>query len=500
MSDLVFLPAHQLAQMIRDRQVSAAEVVDAHLAQIVKYNSQLNAICTPDERAARNAARQADEALARGENWGALHGVPITVKDVFATAGLLTTAGSLSLKDYVPQQDATAVARLKSAGAIVLGKTNIGDLAGGYQGLNDVFPRVNNPWNLEYTPGGTSSGGAAAIAAGLSPIDLCSDLGGSIRQPAHFCGIYGFKPTDRLVPTTGHIPEVPGAPRCLRQMLTVGTLARSIEDLSLCLQIIAGADRSQPDIPSVPLERAIDKPRENLRIAWVDEWANYPVAAEIKSAMRSVATKLTGVGIAVEEWVPDFDFPAAWQTYYELVTYNLVYARSLTMADLRQNLAFLWRDSSQGDREFRKLGNLAKIGVPISLNPTLKGYFETLTQRDRFTTQMDAALSQWDVWLCPVAMTPAFTHRDRGAAVRVDDRHVPYSMASGAYLVTFNLTGHPVVVIPIGQTESGLPIGMQIVGKRWQDLNLLAIARELDSALPTLRDRVVGNFQQPTGY
>lgn len=249
MSSLTFACAHELARMIRDRTISSLEVVDAYLTQISNHNSTLNAICTLDVEYVLQSAKQADEALSNSENWGILHGVPITIKDTFETAGLRTTAGSESLKDYIPQHDATIVSRLRAAGAIILGKTNPGDLAGGYQGLNDVFPRVNNPWNLDYTPGGTSSGGAAAIAAGLSPLDICSDFGGSIRQPAHFCGIYGFKPTDRRVPTTGHIPEVPGAPRCMRQMLTVGSLARSIEDLSLCLQIIAGADSSQPDIP-----------------------------------------------------------------------------------------------------------------------------------------------------------------------------------------------------------------------------------------------------------
>jgi amidase len=158
MTNLTFAPAHQLAQMIRDRQVSAVEVFDAHLAQIAKHNSKLNAICTLDEDNAPSRAKQADEALLRGESWGALHGVPITVKDLLETSGLRTTAGSTSLKDYIPQHDATAVSRLRAAGAILLGKTNVGDLAGGYQELNDVFPRVNNPWNLDYTPGGTSSG------------------------------------------------------------------------------------------------------------------------------------------------------------------------------------------------------------------------------------------------------------------------------------------------------------------------------------------------------
>ncbi|MGV0024097.1 amidase [Phormidesmis priestleyi] len=492
MSDLVFLPAYQLAQMIRDRQVSAVGVLNAYLAQIAKHNAKLNAICTLDEDNARQRAKQADEALSKGENWGALHGVPITVKDLLETAGLRTTAGSMSLKNYIPQHDATAVSRLRAAGAILLGKTNVGDLAGGYQGLNDVFPRVNNPWNLDCTPGGTSSGGAAAIAAGLSPLDLCSDFGGSIRQPAHFCGIYGLKPTDRRVPTTGHIPEAPGAPRCMRQMLTVGCLARSIQDLVLCLQLIAGADAAQPDIPPVPLDSPTDKILQNRRIAWIDEWSLYPVAAEIKSAMRSVATKLAEAGIPFEPWIPNFDFTAAWQTYYELAAYTLTYAQSLTVGDIRKNLAFLFRDGTQGDRDFRKLGNIAGIGLPISLNPTLKGYFEALTERDHLTTQMDKEIAQWDAWLCPVAMTPAFTHRERGAAICVDDRRVPYSMASGAYVVPFNLTGHPVVVMPIGQTQNGLPIGLQIVGKRWREMELLAIAQELDKA--------IGIFQHPVGY
>jgi amidase len=492
MSDLIFASACQLAQMIRDRQVSAVEVLDAHLAQIAKHNSKLNAICTLDEHNAHSKAKQADEALLRGENWGALHGVPITVKDVFETSGLRTTAGSMSLKDYIPQQDATAVSRLRAAGAILLGKTNMGDLAGGYQGLNDVFPRVNNPWNLNYTPGGTSSGGAAAIAAGLSALDLCSDFGGSIRQPAHFCGIYGLKPTDRRVPTMGHIPEVPGAPRGLRQMLTVGGLARSIEDLSLCLQLIAGADPAQPEIPPVSLDFPTCQPLQNRRIAWAEEWSLYPVALEIKVALQSATTKLTQAGISVENYVPNFDFPVAWQTYYKLAAYNLIYSQSLTLADIRKNLAFLFRDGTQGDRNFRKLGSVPGIGLPISLNPTLKGYFETLTERDRLISEMDAALTQWDAWLCPVAMTPAFTHCKRGAAIQVGDRSVPYSMASGAYVVPFNLTGHPVVVIPIGQTQNGLPIGMQIVGKRWQDMELLAIAQEID--------QVVGGFQRPPNY
>ena len=201
MSNLVFLSAHQLARMIRDREVSAVEVIEAHLAQITQHNTKLNAICTLDEDNTRARAKLADEALARGENWGALHGVPITIKDIFETAGLRTTAGYIPLKDYVPQQDATMVARLRAAGAIILGKTNMAELAGDFQSTNSLFPRVNNPWSFDCTAGGSSGGSAAAVAAGLSPLDIGNDIAGSIRQPAHFCGIYGLKPTDRRIST-----------------------------------------------------------------------------------------------------------------------------------------------------------------------------------------------------------------------------------------------------------------------------------------------------------
>jgi amidase len=492
MSDLTFTPAHQLAQMIRDRKLSAIEMLDAHLTQITKHNSKLNAICTLDEERARQRAKLADEALARGENWGVLHGVPITIKDAFETAQLRTTGGYKPLKDYVPHRDATVVARLRAAGAVILGKTNLPESSSDYQGINRLFPRVNNPWNLKYTSGGSSSGGAAAIAAGLSPLDICSDFGGSIRQPAHFCGVFGLKPTDRRVPTTGHIPEIPGTPLCIRQMLTVGALARSVDDLHLCLQLIAGSDPYQPDIPPVPLDTPTGKTLQNLKIAWTDEWLNFPVASEIKSAIGLVASRLANVGTHIEQWVPEFDFVAAWQIYYAVATYNIIYSQPTTFDSSRHSIAFLFREATQGDRNLRQLSNVAGIGLSIWFHPTLKGYFEALTKRDDLIVQMEKELEQWDVYLCPVTMTPAFTHRAKGEAVDVEGRQVPYMMASGAYTVPFNLTGHPVVVIPVGQTQDGLPLGMQIVGKRWREMELLAIAQQINT--------VVGEFQHPPGY
>jgi amidase len=351
MTDLTFAPAHQFAQMIRDRQISSLEVIEAHLAKISQHNSQLNAICTLDAENARSRATAADLALDRGENWGRLHGVPITVKDIFETANLRTTAGYIPLKNYIPPQDATIIARLKAAGAIVLGKSNMAELAGDYQSTNSLFPRVNNPWNLEYTAGGSSGGSAAAVAAGLSPLDLGNDFGGSIRQPAHFCGVYGLKPTDRRISTAGAIPETPGMPICLRQMMTVGCLARSIADLQLCFEIIAGADSRRPDVPPVPLDTPAGKSLTDLKIAWSDEWAEVPVAAEIKSAMVASAQKLIKAGAHLTAWMPsNFNLSEIFELHGLIAAYLNRYAQPIDLYTLRHSAELLWRNATQ--REF----------------------------------------------------------------------------------------------------------------------------------------------------
>jgi amidase len=489
MSDLIFQSASQLAQMIRDRQISAVEVLDAYLAQIAKHNPQLNAICTLDAENARTRAKQADEALANGEHWGALHGVPVTIKDIFETAGLRTTSGYIPLKDYIPQQDATAVARLRAAGVIILGKTNMAELAGDFQSTNSIFARVNNPWNLDYTPGGSSGGSAAAIAAGLSALDMGNDIAGSVRQPAHFCGVYGLKPTDRRISTAGMIPEVPGLPYCLRQMITVGCLARSLDDIRLCFSLIAGADPRRLDVPPIPLDQPSGKSVANLNIAWIDQWTEVPVAAEIRVALQGVAQKLSQTGARVEHWIPqDFDLSVAWTLYGRMAAYVNRYAQPADRYNASRSFTLLWRAATQGDKKLRELGNFSRF-LPQMLNPTLKGYFQTLMERDRLTAELDIALEPWDVWLMPVAATPAFTHRPAWSAIDIDGKSYPHAVANGAYTIPFNLSGHPAVVIPIGQTQAGLPIGMQIVGKRWREMELLAIAQTIDA--------VAGNFQNP---
>ena len=492
MSNLVFTPAYQLAQMIRDKTVSATEVLEAYLAQIKKHNSQINAIATLNETAARERAIEADNAIAKGEIWGKLHGIPITIKDTFETANLLTTAGYKPLKNYIPNQDATVVARLRQAGAIIIGKTNPAEMASDFQSTNDIFGRVNNPWNLDRTSGGSSGGSAAAIASGFSALDLGNDCSGSTRQPAHFCGVFALKPTGRRLPTTGHIPEAPGMPKCIRQLMTVGSFARSIEDLQLCLSLTVGADSRQPDIPPVPLDQPLSKPIQDLRISWMDGWEEIPVAYEIKKAIAITAQKLTQTGADVEYWKPtQFDLKKAFQACNQLTALNFIYSQPSDFDTAKKVFPVMFREATQGAKELRDLSNLSHF-LPSLVNPTLKSYFEILTYRDSLIYQIDEALKPWDVWLCPVAMTTAFTHRPKGTAIEIEGRKVPYFLANAAYTMLFNLTGNPVVVIPIGETGDGLPIGMQIVGKRWQDMGLLAIAQQIN--------QIVGSFKHPPGY
>ena len=484
--DIVFTTATELAQMIREKEVSAVEVLDAYLQQIDKYNERINAIATLDSERAKNRAIEADEALARGENWGALHGVPVTIKDTLETAGLLTTAGYPPLKNYIPSEDATTVARLKAAGAIILGKTNPAKLAGDYQTNNSLFGRTNNPWDLERTVGGSSGGSAGAVAAGFSPLDLGSDVAGSIRLPAHYCGVYGLMPTDRRVPTTGHIPPLPSQSQFIRHMLRIGAFARSVEDLQLCFSLIAGADIRQPDIPPVT-EEPTEKIGE-LKIAWTYGYDFLPISQDTQLCMQTAINRLSDAGCYMEQCNPtNLDWEEALALYSAFAGYEL-----FASASERGILSAIWMGITT--ELTARIQTPFKSGTPLALKgnlafpPTMAKYKTILTQRDRIMTQTDRFMAQWDAWICPVSISPAFDHCNFDRSIEVDGVKFPYLLACGGYTMPLNLTGSPVVVIPIGQSE--IPIGVQIVGKRWRDKELLAIALLISS--------VVGNEQHPS--
>jgi amidase len=457
-ADIVFATTKQLAAAIRTGQVSAAEVLEAHLAQIEERNPVLNAIVTLDAAGARKRAREADEAMTKGELWGPLHGVPFTLKDCHATAGMRTTAGYEPLADYIPEEDGTISERLKAAGGILLGKTNVPVLLADIQSDNPIFGRSNNPWRLERTPGGSSGGAAAALAAGMTPFDIGSDIGGSIRIPSHFCGLFGLKPTENRVSSAGHIPELPGLPRSVRIMASIGPMARSVEDLALLYQIISGPDGRDVEVPPVPVDQPPQVELKELRIALATTFPGFPVAAAITEALKEVAHELQPLCAAVEEAaLPDEDLA-------------LAVARGRELTDMMVG-AF----------------GTEKKEPPVSL----ARYLEALHHRDHFIAAWEAFFEVWDVLLCPPSMVTAFPHCQVQSPLQVDGKSVDYWFAN-AHCKVFNYSGHPAVVLPYKVGGDGLPIGIQVVGRRWAEARLLAIA----SALA----QVTGQFRRPPGY
>jgi amidase len=482
MSDIIFATAQELATRIRQRHVTATEVLEAHLTQIARYNSPLNAIVTLDEERARTRAKEADKALARGEVWGPLHGVPITIKDAIETAGLRTTGGFPLLTDYVPPTDAPVVARLRVAGSIIVGKTNLSVLSADFRADNPIFGCTNNPWDVGRTPGGSTGGGAAALAAGLTSLEIGSDLAGSVRVPAHYCGVYSLKPTEHRIPTTGHIPEPPGLPRGVRHMNTIGPLARSVEDLTLALHLIAGPDGYQWEVPPVPLDEAADRPLSMTRLAWTDDFGGVPVTEDTRVALATLVEELRRRGCQIERKTPEgFDFTTAWETCWEI----LLTERAATAPErAAERVAAL---DARPDSAVAMLRGMAR-----GARATMQQYTESLTRRDILITALEQFLARWDAWLCPVSVGPAIEHCPFGTPVDVDGQQVPYFVAGFAYTCPFNLTGHPVVVLPLTRSAAGLPIGLQVIGRRWGEMQLLAIAAQLT--------KVIGPFQRPPGY
>ncbi len=457
MKDIVFASTAQLAAAIRAGQVSATEALEAHLGHIATHNPALNAIITLDAERARERAREADEALAHGQVWGPLHGIPFTLKDAHATAGMRTTTGFPPLADYIPEIDSTVTARLKAAGGVLVGKTNVPVMLADFQSANPIFGRTNNPWNSERTPGGSSGGAAAALAAGMTPFEIGTDLSASIRIPAHFCGVFGLKPTEQRVPLTGLIPGLPG-PRPIRIMSCIGPMARTVEDLELLYSIIAGPDGYDTEVAPVPVDKPPALALKGLRIAFAPTFPGLPVSSEIRTAIEELASQLQPLCAAVKEArLPQIDF-----------SQDLMRAGALIG---------MMTGAFQPEEQERPT--------------TLASYLEALHIRDQSILAWEQFFDEWDMLLCPPSMVTAFPHCEPGSPLRVDGQEVTYWMVS-AHSTLFNYTGHPAVVLPYRLDRAGLPLGIQMVGKRWSESRLLAMAKALAE--------VTGTFRRPPGY
>ncbi len=464
--------ARQTTQKIACGEISATEIVESCLASINRHNPAINAVVTLDEAGALGAAQQADT-LRKTENLPPLHGIPVSIKDAFETAGLRTTSSHPPLSNHVPAKDATVVARLKAAGAIVLGKTNLPELAASPQCWSPLFGTTNNPWNQSLTSGGSSGGSAAAVAMGFSFLDTCSDIGGSIRIPAAYCGVAGLKATENRIPRTGHIPHLPEGSRSVRHMLSFGLLARYVDDLQLGLNIMAGPDGVDSEVPplSVLTPAEVQRP---LRIAWWDDFCGLPLCQRTRKALTRTVENLKRHGVEVERChPPNFDFERAWYAYGIIGGAEI----GLGMPTLQRKMLSL-------------AGKFTPSSQPVARN-FLRGlsfdwhrYNEALNLREQLIGELEQFLGDWDAWLCPVAPIVAYPHcRFDGfrkpPALIVDDRPVPYLEATVSMVTPFSLTGNPVVVLPAG-IEDGLPVGFQFIGKRWRDESLLSVCSMIE--------------------
>jgi amidase len=449
MDEIIYASAASIAEMIRNRRVSSEEVVNAFLDRIEKVNPHLNAVVQVAGDRALVEARNADKAIFKNDIKGPLHGVPFTIKDSLDTAGIITTGGTKGRSAYVPSKDATVVARLRRAGAVCLGKTNTPELTFSFETDNAVYGRTNNPYDLSRTPGGSSGGAAAIIAAGGSALDIGSDTGGSIRVPAHFCGITCIKPTSGRVPRTGNI--VPFGLGPLDSLSTLGPMARCVEDLALCLPIISGIDWKDPAIVPMPLEDFGGVDLKRLRVAYFTDNGIMTPTAQTIQAVEKAADVLSGAVMQTNEDRP------------EAVIRSLDLFYRLWMA-----YAGPWRK-----KLLLRAGTIERIEPSENEKTVPAMVLADLSEDvDRFRSDMLSFMEKYDAIVCPVNAYPAMPH---------DSWKSNYP--SYGYTMTFSLTGYPVVVVRAGTSSEGLPIGVQIVARPWNEHEALALAQYIEGAL-----------------
>jgi amidase len=465
MSEIVSLSACEIAEQVRTRRLSPVEVVEAHLARIERINPKINAFVHVDGEAALKHAREAESAVTRGDKLGPLHGVPISIKSSIEVAGLPWEAGTKLRAGTVGSTDAPLVQRLRNAGAIVLGVTNAPELLMAWETDNLLYGRTNNPWDLSRTAGGSSGGEAAAIASGCSAGGVGSDGGGSIRVPAHFCGICGLKPTPGRVPATGHFPQSVGPFALLG---VVGPMSRTIPDLKVLFEVMQGPDAGDPSAARVPVNwpEVSTNTLKNIRIGYFEDDDRTPVTPETRAAVRNAAKALRDAGFKVEPFRPD----------------SLEEARRLWWKFFGVAGGMLLGPMVRG-HEHKLSPILKEFNGWVANEPphTAQTLLDTWIERDLVRMKIFEQMEKFPVLLCPVASIPAFLHGER--SWQIDGRTVEY-LDAWSYCEWFNLLGMPAAVVPVARSADGLPIGVQVVARPWQEELVLSVSEFLEKQIP----------------
>ncbi len=452
------LSLQRMCAGVRDRIISPVELVEAHLQQIEKVNPKINAFVLVAADRARAEAHAAEAAVIRGDSLGALHGAPVTVKDSFDLGGYPTLCGSRFRLGHRAAWDAAAVARMRSAGAIVLGKTNCPEFLSNYETDNFISGRTNNPWDLDRTPGGSSGGEAAAIAAFCSAGGIGSDGGGSVRIPAHFCGVAGLKPTPGRISAAGHCPAIahPGG-----LLGVAGPMARTAGDLRLLFSVMAGYDFRDPFSAPVPLQTPAPG---GVKVGVMEQFYDVPVQPVMRQAVKAAAGALTGMKIPTEAFMPSGleRAPNLWWFFFG----------RLPAESTRQTIAGREADAHWTCTEFLN----AALNEP---GPTAQQVLDNLAARDAMRGALLHQMEEYPVLLLPACGVTAWKHRER----RWETGEKPIGLFQAMMPATpVNLLGLPAVTIPYARDEHGMPAGIQIVGRPWEEELILDIAARLEQA------------------
>ncbi|MFM7045765.1 MAG: amidase family protein [Ilumatobacteraceae bacterium] len=454
--DPTLWPAVEQARAIAERRLGSEELLDLMLARIEAVGPRVNAVCTIEPELARAEARRADEAAVRGDRLGPLHGLPMTVKDAIATTGIRSTGGAVALRDHVPRVDAEAVTRLRAAGAVVFGKTNLPEWSGDWQSFNEMFGTTSNPWDAGRTPGGSSGGAAAAVATGMTSVELGTDIGGSVRVPSAFCGVFGHKPSFGIIPTLGYLDEPLGGD-VESDVNTFGPIARSADDLAVMLDVLAGPCAADAVAWRLDLPQAMPSSLRGLRVgAWIDD-SLVPIDGEMAEVLRDAVDALRADGAVITDLAgPAVDLQRAWRTAVRLI------------------------------------GSAVSVSDAEDRGPSHRSWLFLDRERASLRAAWAAVFDHVDVVICPVTSTVAFPHLQEGywgdRMVRIGSVERPYleleawpAIVGAAYL--------PSTAVPVGFTRGGLPVGAQVVGPYLHDYRTIAVAR--------LVGDVVGGYAVP---